>query len=34
VHPDAEHQDAMAGLIAPMLASWHAAATQQPGCGD
>jgi hypothetical protein len=34
VHPDAEHQDAMAGLIAPMLASWHAAATQQPGCVD
>lgn len=32
VHPDADHQDAMAGLIAPMLERWRAAATQQPGC--
>ncbi len=32
VHPDSEHQDAMATLIAPMLERWRAAATQQPTC--
>ena len=32
VHPDPEHQDAMAALIAPMLQRWRAAATQQPTC--
>lgn len=32
VHPDPEHQDAMATLIAPMLERWRAAATQQPSC--
>ena len=32
VHPDPEHQGAMATLIAPMLQRWRAAATQQPTC--
>lgn len=32
VHPDPDHQDAMATLIAPMLERWRAAATQQPSC--
>ena len=32
VHPDPEHQDAMATLIAPMLQRWRAAATGQPSC--
>jgi lysophospholipase L1-like esterase len=32
VHPDPDHQDAMATLIAPMLQRWRAAATQQPSC--
>jgi hypothetical protein len=33
VHPNPEHQDAMATLVAPMLRSWRTAATAQPGCG-
>lgn len=32
VHPDAEHQDAMATLVAPMLQRWWAAVTEQPAC--
>ena len=32
VHPDGEHQDALANLIAPMLVRWHDAATEQPAC--
>ena len=32
VHPDPEHQDAMASLIAPMLQRWRDAATLQPSC--
>ncbi|MGZ8580037.1 MAG: hypothetical protein ACXWW9_01975 [Actinomycetota bacterium] len=32
VHPDPEHQNAMATLIAPMLQRWWAAVTEQPTC--
>ena len=32
VHPDGEHQDALANLIAPMLVRWRSAATDQPAC--
>jgi hypothetical protein len=32
VHPDPEHQDAMATLVAPMLQRWWTAATEQPAC--
>ena len=32
VHPDPEHQDALAALVAPMLEAWRAAATTAPGC--
>jgi hypothetical protein len=32
VHPDGEHQDAIANLIAPMLVRWRSAATEQPAC--
>ena len=32
VHPDADHQDAMATLVAPMLQRWWAAVTEQPAC--
>ena len=32
VHPDGEHQDALANLIAPMLTRWRSAATEQPAC--
>lgn len=32
VHPDPEHQDAMATVIAPMLQRWRLAAIGQPSC--
>lgn len=32
VHPDPDHQDAMAELIAPMLTSWLHAVTATPAC--
>jgi len=32
VHPDPEHQDAMAALVAPMLQRWWTASTEQPAC--
>jgi hypothetical protein len=32
VHPDGDHQDALANLIAPMLLRWRSAATEQPAC--
>ena len=32
VHPDGEHQDALAKLIAPMLVRWRSAATDAPAC--
>ena len=32
VHPDAEHQDAVADLIAPMLERWRSAAVDPPAC--
>ena len=32
VHPDADHQDSLANLIAPMLLRWRSAATEQPAC--
>ncbi len=32
VHPDGEHQDAIANLIAPMLVRWRSAAAEQPAC--
>jgi lysophospholipase L1-like esterase len=34
VHPDAEHQDAMATLLAPMLHRWWSAATERPSCNE
>jgi len=32
VHPDPEHQDAMATLVAPLLQRWREAATAEPSC--
>jgi hypothetical protein len=32
VHPDPEHQDAMAALVAPLLRTWWRAVTEEPGC--
>jgi hypothetical protein len=32
VHPDGDHQDSVANLIAPMLLRWRNAATHQPTC--
>lgn len=32
VHPDPEHQDAMAALVAPQLRAWWQAVTEDPGC--
>jgi hypothetical protein len=32
VHPDPEHQGAMATLVAPMLQRWWTAVTEQPAC--
>lgn len=32
VHPDGEHQDAVASVVAPMLERWFRAATDPPGC--
>ena len=32
VHPDAEHQDALATVLAPMLQRWHEAVVGRPAC--
>jgi hypothetical protein len=32
VHPDGDHQDSVANLIAPMLLRWRSAGTEQPAC--
>lgn len=33
VHPDPEHQDAMARLVSPLVRSWWRSVTADPGCG-
>ncbi|MGH2630077.1 MAG: hypothetical protein ACRDHI_05920 [Actinomycetota bacterium] len=32
VHPDPQHQGAMAGLVAPLIRTWWRSATTAPGC--
>jgi hypothetical protein len=32
VHPDADHQDALATVLAPMLQRWHEAVVGRPAC--
>jgi hypothetical protein len=33
VHPDPEHQDAMARLVSPLIRTWWRSVTVGPGCG-